>query len=44
MLVIFNGEKKDLNHTIANKLIKMGLAEAVKEKKTTGRKKIVKDE
>lgn len=46
MLVIFNGEKKDLTPIVASRLIKRGLATLVTEeeviKKT--RKKIVKDE
>jgi len=46
MLVIFKGEKKDMHHTIANKLLKRGEAELVKEKEVIKRtrKKISKDE
>lgn len=46
MLVIYKGDKKDLHHTIANKLLKSGEAELVKEKEPVKRtrKKITKDE
>jgi hypothetical protein len=46
MLVIYKGQKKDMHHTIATKLLKSGEAKLVPEKEVVKRtrKKIVKDE